>query len=153
MISLCGLRLVVDANSKGVLSNYTCSLISILTTNISKNVAFIGNVVNTSSEPESIDPTCLPNLTRVAAKLSWLPYLITDQPVSKVVTTGCVPHEHSNDLNFFTLGTASIQKLMTDYSYLDPKPGHLLASVCPSLAHFTTTTTRLGTFLKNQEVC
>jgi hypothetical protein len=53
-----------------------------LTTNISeifyqqsiKNLTFIGNTFHTSMEPESIDVTCLPNLTRVGAMLPWLPY-------------------------------------------------------------------------------
>jgi hypothetical protein len=53
MTSLRSLKLVVDANSMGVLSNYTCSPVSILTTVISKKVTFTGNVLHTSTEPES----------------------------------------------------------------------------------------------------
>jgi hypothetical protein len=124
--------------------NYARSPLSILTTNISeffydsqpsiKNVTFPRNGFHNSTEPESIDATCLPNLTRVAATLPWLPCLIAGRPVSKVVT-------------------APIPKLKIDYSYLHPKLGLLLASVFFSLIHFTMTTTRLGTFSKNQEVC
>jgi hypothetical protein len=68
--------------------------------------------------------------------------------VSEVVTTGCVPHEHSNNLSFFTLGTAPIQKPMIDYTHLHPKPGRLLASVSPSLTHFTMTAANLSTLRK-----
>ena len=83
MTSLRSLKLVVDANSMGVLSNYTCSPVSILTTDISKSVTFTGNVLHTNTEPESIDATCLPNLTTVTATFSWL-YIIPGRPISEV---------------------------------------------------------------------
>jgi hypothetical protein len=109
------------------------------------------NVFHIGTEPESIDATCLPNLTRVAAMLSWLPYIIPGRLISEVAVFGDI--WRSIDSSFFTLGTPPIQKLMLDYSYLHLKLGLLLASVFLSLTHFTMTTTRPGTFSKNQEVC
>jgi hypothetical protein len=84
-----------------------------------------------------IDATCLPNLTRVAARLCDLNYLIPGRPVSDVTcyTTSSTVF----DLNLFTRSTAPIQKLTINYSFLYPTPGSLLASVFPSLTHLTIT--------------
>jgi hypothetical protein len=147
MTSLCGLKLVVNANSKDAPSNYTRSPVSILTTDISKKVTFTRNVFHTT---KSNLLTCLPNLTRVAATLPWLPYLIAGRRVSEVVTTRCVPQERSNSLISFTLGNPDTHdRLFLPTSNL----GHPLASVFLPLTHFTMTTIRLGTFSKSQEVC
>jgi hypothetical protein len=89
----------------------------------------------------SVEPTCLPNLTRIDARFPWLPYLIPGRPLNEVNSIGSTSYEHSIDidLSFFTLSTTPIQKLGIDYSYLFPTPVHLLASFLPSLTHFTLT--------------
>jgi hypothetical protein len=111
---------VVNANSKDALSNYTRSPVSILTTNISEilhsqpSIRNARNVFHIGTEPESIDATCLSNLTRVAATFSWLPYIVTGRLISEVTVVGDISHKRSIDLNFFTPGTAPIQNLVID---------------------------------------
>jgi hypothetical protein len=85
----------------------------------------------------SLEATCLPNLTRVNAGFQWLPFIIPGRPLNEVISTGS--NEHPIDLSFFALSTAPIQKLTIDYSNLCSTPGHLLASLIPSVTHFTLT--------------
>jgi len=99
---------------------------------------------STASSP--LEATCLPNLTRINATYSWLPYLIPGRPLNEVVMNGYIPHEHSIDLSFFALSTAPIQKLTIDYSCLSSTPVHLLASFLPSLTHFTLTVWKHDSF-------
>jgi hypothetical protein len=100
-----------------------------------------------------LDATCLPNLSRVTASISCLNYLIPGRPVCEVAAFGDISHEDPIDLGFFTLATAPIQKLLIDYSYLHPKTGHYLASIFPSLTHFTMRIGQLVAFSKDKEVC
>ena len=86
-------------------------------------------------DESQIDATCLPNLTRVAARLRDLNYLIPGRPVSDV--TCYTASSRDFDLNLFTRSTAPIQKLKINYGFLYPTPGSLLASVFPSLTHLT----------------
>jgi F-box domain len=80
------------------------------------------------------DERCLPNLTRVFAKPSWLRILIPGRPVKEVHMF--VPLiVDSGDLSFFTLSTTPIQKLKIHYAILYSKPVSLLASIFPSLVH------------------
>jgi hypothetical protein len=79
------------------------------------------------------EASCLPNLTRVSAPYSWIPHLVPGRPVSEVNVTGSL--HHSNDLSFFS--TLPIRKLAIAYSLLYPNPGHLMASIFPSLVHLT----------------
>ena len=77
------------------------------------------------------DERCLPNLTRVRARPSWLGILIPGRPVREVIV-----HKDSNiDLSLFTLSTTPIQKLFIHFHMLYPKPGSLLVSIFPSLVH------------------
>jgi hypothetical protein len=86
-----------------------------------------------------LEAACLPNLTQVIAHFSSLTYLIPGRPVSEVMSLGRADDGFS-DLNFFTLSTSPILKLAIDYFYLYPKSAHLLASIFPSLTHFTLVT-------------
>jgi hypothetical protein len=85
----------------------------------------------------TLETTCLPNLTRVDAKLPWLPYLIPGRPLNEVILTGSSSNEHPIDWSFFALSTTPIQKLTIEYAQGYPTPEHLLASFLPSLTHFT----------------
>jgi hypothetical protein len=81
-----------------------------------------------------LEATCLPNLTKVAAWIPSLTYLIPGRPVSEVFSFG--PENGGlSDLSFFTLSTSPILKLAIDYSCLYPKSTHFLASIFPSLTH------------------
>jgi hypothetical protein len=101
----------------------------------------------------SLEETCLPNLTRINARFSSLPYLIPGRPLNEVISSGSAWNEDSIDLSFFALSTTPIQKLSIDYSYLYPTPMDLLASFLPSLTHFKLTVWDHHTFLKNEGVC
>ena len=101
----------------------------------------------------SLEVTCLPNLTRINARFSSLPYLIPGRPLNEVISSGSAWNEDSIDLSFFALSTTPIQKLSIDYSYLYPTPMDLLASFLPSLTHFKLTVWDHHTFLKNEGVC
>jgi hypothetical protein len=103
--------------------------------------------------PSSLEATCLPNLTRILAKFSWLPYLIPGRPLNEVISDGWYSYGESTDLSYFTLSTTPIQKLTIDYSYLCPTPVHLLASFLPSLAHLTLIVWKYCTFFEYGEVC
>jgi hypothetical protein len=74
-------------------------------------------------------------------------------PISEVTVVKSILNKRSTDLSFFTLGTAPIRKLMIDYSYLHPNPGHLLASIFPSLTYFNMSTGVMAANVKNYEVC
>jgi hypothetical protein len=80
-----------------------------------------------------VEATCLPNLIRISAPFPCLRSLIPDRPVSNVNIIG-VSKEHE-DLNFFTLSAAPIQKLTMANGCLYPKPVKHLATIFPSLAH------------------
>jgi hypothetical protein len=80
---------------------------------------------------------CLPNLTRVTTRFSWLPHIIPNRPVNQVISCGSRPHNESVDLSFFTISTAPIQKLAINYTYLYSAPLQPLASIFPSLTHLT----------------
>jgi len=62
-------------------------------------------------------------------------------------------NEHSIDWSFFALSTTPIQKLTIDYSFVYSTPGHLLASILPSLAHLTLSFEINYTSLENNWVC
>jgi hypothetical protein len=113
-----------------------------------KNVVF-------RMEPDfrSLEAMCLPNLTGFTGPFSWLPYIIPGRPISEVTVVESILNRRSTDLSYFTLGTAPIQKLMIDYSYLHPNPGHLLASVFPSLTYLKMSTGRMLAIMKDHEVC
>jgi hypothetical protein len=81
-----------------------------------------------------VDERCLPNLTRVFARPSWLGALIPGRPVREVsvfYTSGF----YSTNLGFFTLSTTPIQRLKIYYDRLYPKPVSLLVSIFSSLIH------------------
>jgi hypothetical protein len=80
-----------------------------------------------------VEPTCLPNLTWVSAPFPWLQSLIPNRPVSEVsIVARDVEHE---DLNFFALSAAPIQKLTVSIGSLYTKPVKYLTSNFPSLVH------------------
>jgi len=80
------------------------------------------------------DERCLPNLTRVMAKPSWLGRLIPGRPVTEVVVF--TPwHEKTIDLSFFALSTAPIHSLEIPYAIIYPTPASLLVSIFPSIAN------------------
>jgi F-box domain len=84
------------------------------------------------------DERCLPNLTRVRARPSWLGILIPGRPVREVTIlspSDFYSTRYSTDMSFFTLSTTPIQKLHIIYEMLYPKPGSLLVSIFPSLVH------------------
>jgi hypothetical protein len=97
------------------------------------------------------DERCLPNLTRVMAKPSWLSRLIPGRPV-RSVTVLHSRHADNNDSSFFTLSTAPIQKLATPSDFLFPKHGSLLASLFPSLVHLTLVFYSRTDFVERQTV-
>jgi F-box domain len=80
------------------------------------------------------DERCLPNLTQVSARPSWLGILIPGRPVREVLMFSPSSID-STDLSFFTLSTTPIQKLRVDYDMLYPKPVSLLVSTFPSLVY------------------
>src|SRR6202035_5595416 len=86
----------------------------------------------------AFDATCLPNLTRISAQVVWLRRLIPGRPVSEVEVSG---HPAISidliDWNFFTLSTAPIRKLTIPQHFICDKPAELLASIFPSLVHFS----------------
>jgi hypothetical protein len=89
------------------------------------------------------DETFLPNLTQVAAYPSSLCILIPGRPVRSVTVLDSrnahiyldIYHADDYELSFFTLSTATIQKLTIPSDFLFPKPGSPLASLFPSLVH------------------
>jgi F-box domain len=105
------------------------------------------------STVSSLEATCLPNLTRINVTYPWLPHLIPGRPLNEVIATGITSYGDSINLSFFALSTTPIQKLTIDHSCLHPTPVHLLASLLPSLTHFTLSVWIHPVFLKNEEVC
>jgi F-box-like len=93
-----------------------------------------------------VEATCLPNLTWVSAPLPWLRYLIPDRPVSEVNIPELLVEVEHEDLNFFTLSAAPIQKFTMEYGCLYPKPAKHLASVFPSLVHL-----RMNMYIETDE--
>jgi F-box-like len=85
------------------------------------------------------DERCLPNLTRVKARPSFLGILIPGRPVREVVVFSPYTVD-SIDSSFFTLSATPVQKLRIDYGMLYPKPVSLLVSIFPSLMHLLVTT-------------
>jgi hypothetical protein len=83
--------------------------------------------------PGPFEQTCLPNVTGISATYYWLLRLVPGRPVSKVDFIGGSPEPV--DLNFCTLSSSPIQRLTIDYTFIYPKPGHLLASIFPSLTY------------------
>jgi F-box domain len=100
-------------------------------TDVALGPSFINDVSFTS--------TCLPNLTRIAAKFSLLPQLIPNRPVSEVFSNRSEDGDDSVDLSFFTLSTAPIRKLTINYLRLYSTPVPLLASIFPSLTYLCLT--------------
>jgi F-box domain len=101
----------------------------------------------------SLEATCLPNLTWINVKFSWLPYLIPGRPLNEVIVAGCPSYGDSIDFSIFALSTTPIQKLTIDHSCLPTTPVHLLASFLPSLTHFLLTAWKHHTFFKDEGVC
>ena len=101
----------------------------------------------------SLEATCLPNLTRICARLPWIPCLIPGRPLNEVIVDGYTLYDLSIDLSFFALSTTPIQKLTIDHSFLNPTPVNLLASFLPSLTHFTLKFWKRHTFTQNEGVC
>jgi F-box-like len=75
------------------------------------------------------DERCLPNLTRVSARLSWLRILIPGRPVREVRMFS----PYHTDFSFFTLSATPIQKLWINFDWLCPVSP--LVSTFPSLVH------------------
>ena len=86
--------------------------------------------------PESSDfePTCLPNLARITAPYTWLPYIVPGRPVSEVGSTKYSLGGNPVNFSFYALSTVPIQKLAIHY-LLFPESESLLASILPSLTH------------------
>jgi F-box domain len=78
------------------------------------------------------DERCLPNLTRVSARPSWLRMLIPGRPVREVTMRSS---SSTDSIDFFTLSTTPIQKLKINFDILYSKPVTLLVSILPSLVH------------------
>jgi F-box-like len=92
------------------------------------------------------DERCLPNLTRVVARPSWLRKLIPGRPVTDVRVFIFRPEE-TIDMSLFTLSTAPILSLEIPYASIYPTPGSHLVSIFPSLANLM-----LGTYELNWSV-
>jgi hypothetical protein len=86
--------------------------------------------------PELLDlePTCLPNLTRITAPYNWLPHIVPGRPLSEVTSIRHPRDGSPVDLSFYALSTTPIQELEISY-LLFPKSERLLASIFPSLTH------------------
>jgi hypothetical protein len=93
-----------------------------------------------------VEPTCLPNLTRITAPYNWIPHIVPGRPVSEISSTG---HPRDVDLSFYTLSTVPIQKLETSYFPLTNT--ELFASIFPSLMHLTIDVSLTISFF--QKVC
>jgi F-box domain len=78
------------------------------------------------------DERCLPNLTRVESKPSWLSMLIPGRPVTDVVVLESWLIE-SFDISIFSLSTAPILSLGILYTEIYPTPGSHLVSIFPSI--------------------
>src|SRR6202035_1156037 len=89
-----------------------------------------------SCYPELLDvePTCLPNLSRITAHYTWLPHIVPGRPVSEVASLGNPLDGSLVDFSFYALSTVPIQKFEISH-LLFPKFERLFASIFPSLAH------------------
>ena len=81
-----------------------------------------------------VEPTCLPNLTRISAHYTWLPHIVPGRPVSEVALTGYLHDGHPVDFSCYTLSTVPIQKLEINYTLIQ-NSSFLLPSIFPSLTH------------------
>jgi hypothetical protein len=80
-----------------------------------------------------LEPTCLPNLTRITAPYTWIPHILPGRPVSEVSSIRYMD-ENPVDFSIYALSTVPIQKFSLDY-FLLPNSERLLASTFPSLKH------------------
>jgi len=94
------------------------------------------NFLTSSGYPKLLDlePTCLPNLTRITAHYTWLPHIVPGRPVSEVASTVYPRDGNPVDFSFCVLSTVPIKKLAISY-FLFPNSERLLASIFPSLTH------------------
>ena len=92
----------------------------------------------TTSDSPPFDYTCLPNISRIAAPLSWVQALVPNRPVSDVtiLALGDMSDKYV-DIDFLSRSTAAIKRLRIDSFYLDDKPAEVVESVLPSLEHLT----------------
>jgi hypothetical protein len=81
-----------------------------------------------------LEPTSLPNLSRITAPYSWLPNFVPGRPVSETTSIGHPHSRNSSYFNFYALSTVPIQKLAISY-LLFPKSERLFTSIFPSLTH------------------
>jgi hypothetical protein len=81
-----------------------------------------------------LEPTCLPNLTRITAPYAWIPHILPGRPVSEVIAEDYPRDGNPVDFSFYALSTVPIKKLAISYN-LFPNSEHLLASIFPSLTH------------------
>jgi hypothetical protein len=87
---------------------------------------------------DEFEATCLPNLTRVAADLPLLQRLIPGRPLSEVNVVGYPRNgDEIPSIDFFTLSTAPIQKLIISSCFVYTTPFEFLASIFPSLTHLS----------------
>jgi hypothetical protein len=82
----------------------------------------------------NLEPTCIPNLSRITAPYTWLPHIVPGRPVSEVASIGHPRDKSPVDLSFYALSTVPIQKFEINH-LLFPNSEHLLASIFPSLTH------------------
>jgi hypothetical protein len=97
-----------------------------------------------------LEPTCLPNLSRITAPYTWLPHIVPGRPVSEVTATYYPFSGNPVDLSFYAFSTVPIQKLSFDYQ-LFKKSELLLATIFPSLTHLKVDL--YMAILSIQEVC
>src|ERR1700721_1134801 len=68
------------------------------------------NFLTSSGYPKLLDlePTCLPNLTRITAHYTWLPHILPGPPVSEVASTVYPRDGNPVDLNFYAFSPVPI---------------------------------------------
>jgi hypothetical protein len=89
--------------------------------------------------PVDLDPTCLPNLTRVVSTVSWIPHLIDARPVTEVIVLGS--SLEASSLSCLPLSAAPIKKLTIDSSYIyNMRNEQPLGQILPALTHLTIAT-------------
>jgi hypothetical protein len=81
-----------------------------------------------------VEPTCLPNLTRITAPYTWLPHIIPGRPVSDVALTGYPYGGNPVDFSLYLLSAVQIQKLAINCIQLTDSE-RFLPSIFPSLTH------------------
>jgi hypothetical protein len=136
---------LLDAGGSGVLDGcifsldtFTCiypyseSLLKFLQSQPSlRKARFLTNVCFPALD---LEPTCLPNLTRITAPYNWLPHIVPGRPVSEVTLTGYPYGGNPVDFSFYTLSTVPIQKLAINCIQLADSE-RFLPSIFPSLTH------------------